>query len=168
MSSLLYTDPRLVGATTKAHGSPYAKEINMDEMFRMVAGKKTPSSSAVNVPQIPPGHHLEIKLRMPPFPQHTTRLTSYRMMIHLYQALNTSYTSVCATPGLTVFTSVGHDRHHFNECPRIGTEACKFLCTCNRGTAAPCMLYMRLETPMYGYWDLPNQIKHIKYLWLKN
>ena len=74
---------------------------------------------------------------------------------------------MCDTPGLTLFTTDGHDGNHFHECAALGSQSCQFLCKGSTNQDSAGVLFVRLEIPVYGHWGVPSEIKGIKHTWLK-
>ena len=100
---LLYLpDARFITATINANGLPGSKRVIKDENFQRVAYRNNPAPIFIDAKEVSHRHHLELSLRIPPFPRPLPPLAPYQMAITLEQPPN--YT-VCDTPGLGVFTS---------------------------------------------------------------
>ena len=158
------TDPRFVGTTYKFDGSPHVEDDNLDDKFKHVALRRE-SAPAIDIPSISPKRHLELRFRMPPYPDYQPFGTPIKMVITVDQPLNTT---VCETPGLILFTNDKHDKDQFRECPIMEMHTCEFLCTCYPSLRHSCMLYVRIERPVYGKWGVPSKIKGIRHTWKEN
>ena len=139
--------------------------VNVEDTFKRVAHRNNTTPTYIMADEIPARHHLELSIRMPPYQRPLPPLTPYQMVITLEQPPNYA---VCDTPGLIVFTSDARDSKHFHQCPRMATPGCKFLCVCYKGSEISCKLYVRLEWPAFGKWDMPKYITMIKYTWLED
>ena len=159
------TDLLFVRATNKTNGSPYVKEINLDESFKRIVVRDDDHPVSIHIPLVLPPSHLELSLRLPPYLPPRPLGTPLQMVIHLGQLVNTA---ACDTTGLTLYTSDARDENHFNECPRVLAQMCKFLCVCYKTPGYMCMLHVRFESPVYGKWDLPTMISGIKQSWFQN
>ena len=137
----------------------------MDETFYHVMNRYNTESIHVDAQIVPFRHHLEITLRIPPYPRHMPFLTPYQMAITLDQPQNNT---VVATPGLTVFTSDARDPEHFQQCPRMATPYFEYMCTCFKSSDISCKLYVRLEWPFVGNWNMIETITTISYTWLED
>ena len=160
-----YTDPRFIRASIKRNGSPHSEEVNLDRTFESVVLKAHSDPRVINIPLLDPMYHLELYIRIPPRLPPRPRDNIVRMVIDLEQSLNTS---MCDTPGLTLFTTDEHDGNNFHECTSLESRSCKFLCIGFNSQDSAGDLFMRMEMPVYGHWDMPSKIKGIKHSWLMN
>ena len=158
LHSFWQPDARFISATVKDDGSPDAREINMDGTFKRVAYKDNIRPVPIEAVKSP--NHLELSLRLPFYPP-APFLAPYKMVITLLQT-----SVVCDTPGLTVYTIDVRDPEHFHECILLDTPQCEFICTCYKDVL--CTVYVRLEWPVFGKWDMPQEFTKINYTWAED
>ena len=166
MFYLCSTDTRFINATTKVNGDPEASEVNMNWALMRVSLRENSVPVAVESLHVPLKHHLEISVRTPPYPdKNWPGSTPYQIIINLEQPSNMT---VCHTPGLTVFTSDPRDQNIYRQCLMLPTSRCKHMCTCYKySEVSSCKLFVRLEWPIFGNWEMPNEIVHINHNWLR-
>ena len=150
---------------SKYNACPNEGGDSMGETFKHIALKGIPPPEPIVIPLVPPKHHLELLLRIPPYPENQPLGTPIQMVINLERPLGVP---VCDTPGLTLFTTHGQDMENYMECHMMGRHTCDFICTCHKRPGASCMLYLRFERPANGQWDIPDKIYGIRHSWLKN
>ena len=160
--TLLNADPRHISTVVAPPGSPAGMAQDLD-MRHVALTDQDFTRPAMTIGSIAPYHHLEVSLRIPPYYINLTKGTPYDMSIRIFlQYLD----ETCDTPGVTVFTNDKHPYNNFNECGRMMTPPCDFRCTCFKKSEDSCKVYIRMEWPLFGSWELPYEINEIEHYWI--